>query len=335
MATGKKRPTFLESMCLPLKTFALDISKLRSKLRSKPKSKPKPSPTSNPKPQPKPWVRVNTTIPLPHPDIQPPVLKTARLTIRPLTLSDLHAYHALRRQPAAMTYSTYARPDLSLTETTAKLLTNIPTFDPNSNTSNSNSNNNYYFGIFLSSTNQLIGEGGVHTLSSPMCGWPELGYKFGVEHWGCGYGTEFVRGFLGWWWVLHREVQQKQVYGDSVVGKGGRGITEESASWCCDGMGDESIGEEEEMDMEKEKDMGEMGLAPGLAPELQPKPAGARGEAEAAEQICAWTAVENRRSQWVLIKAGFRPFMCWEWRGEQVIGWRSGAPALQNRHKRR
>ena len=48
-----------------------------------------------------------------------------------------------------------------------------------------------------------MGLGGVFKTTS-MLGWPEVGYMLKREHWGQGYGTEFLKAFAASWWSLPR-----------------------------------------------------------------------------------------------------------------------------------
>ncbi|KAI1435111.1 acyl-CoA N-acyltransferase [Xylaria sp. CBS 124048] len=164
-----------------------------------------------------------------------PEIRTERLVIRPLTQSDLTPFHRLRSQPAFMKHTTSGVPDASIHETQAKLdgLLNAPARSdafpfPT------------YFGIFLRATGELIGDGGVHLLASPACGWPELGCKFTSEYCGRGYGTEFLRAFTAWWWSLPRghvdggeDVPVRiRVHPDSVV-EGGDVAVEQLYAWIA------------------------------------------------------------------------------------------------------
>ncbi|KAI2616712.1 acyl-CoA N-acyltransferase [Hypoxylon sp. NC1633] len=142
------------------------------------------------------WAEVGTTLPcapLP-PNSRRETIRTARLVLRPMRKDDLQAYHELRSQPEAMTGTSLGRPDRNIDETRAALNAFL---SPNDSTA-------FLFGAFLASTGELIGEGGVQTLESSYCGWPEIGFKFRKEFWGQGYATEFLRALLDAWWKLPR-----------------------------------------------------------------------------------------------------------------------------------
>ena len=64
---------------------------------------------------------------------------------------------------------------------------------------------------------EMIGIGGCSTLSSPVFGWPAVGYQIRREHWGRGYATEFLRGWLGLWCALPREEVEIFVGEESVL----------------------------------------------------------------------------------------------------------------------
>jgi RimJ/RimL family protein N-acetyltransferase len=97
---------------------------------------------------------VSTTLPLVGDNL--PVLRSARLIIRPLLLSDINSYSTLRSQPEAMTSSSRGRPDLNIDETREKLFSLQAPYQ----------DSHVYFGIFLQnedgSEGDFIGDGGVH-----------------------------------------------------------------------------------------------------------------------------------------------------------------------------
>ncbi|KAI1371180.1 acyl-CoA N-acyltransferase [Hypoxylon crocopeplum] len=164
------------------------------------------------------WTSVRTTfpcVPLP-PNLYREPIRTERLVIRPMRDDDLQAYHALRSQPEAMTGTSLGRPDRDIDESRSAMRAFLPPSDKR----------RFLFGAFLASTGELIGEGGVHTLSSSSCGWPEIGYKFRKEFWGQGYATEFLRGFLQAWWALPRCHTELQVLPSSIRKPSGTEATE-------------------------------------------------------------------------------------------------------------
>ncbi|KAI1770987.1 acyl-CoA N-acyltransferase [Hypoxylon cercidicola] len=154
------------------------------------------------------WVFVETTlpcVPLP-PNSERNPIRTERLEIRPMREDDLSAYHGLRSQPEAMTGTMRGRPDRDIDESRSVLSEFLPPKDKKA----------FLFGVFLASTGELIGEGGVHTLESSACGWPEIGYKFRKEFWGRGYATEFLGALLGAWWRLPRSNIRLRVASSSI-----------------------------------------------------------------------------------------------------------------------
>ncbi|CAJ2503156.1 Uu.00g105500.m01.CDS01 [Anthostomella pinea] len=229
------------------------------------------------------WRPVMTTLPLNTPGSSDnhSSIHTKRLRMRPLARSDLHAYHVLRLQPEAMAHSTYRRPDANLEESSVKLDSIIAAAQPRC----------FYFGIFLAETGELIGDGGVHTLSSQACGWPELGYKLKREYWGRGLCTEFLTAYLKWWWGLPRRSIDRSGGGAGVAV--GVQISVHPRSIAAAGGGN-----------------------------------GACSKAVAVEQLYAWTTLDNFASQNVLRKAGFKSFIIWKQPGyeEWVIGWRNSRP---------
>jgi len=141
-----------------------------------------------------------------------------------------------------------------------------------------------YFGVFLRETGELIGDGGIHTLTSSTCGWPELGCKFGREHCGSGYGTEFLRAFTSWWWSLPRH----------RGGEDGAGLVPVSIRVHPDSV----VWEEER--------------------------AGTERKDRAVEQLYAWITPDNHASQSMVIKTGLEHFVNWQHPVKKiaVMGWR-------------
>ncbi|KAI2469040.1 acyl-CoA N-acyltransferase [Annulohypoxylon bovei var. microspora] len=154
------------------------------------------------------WTFVETTLPsLPlPPNSQREPIRTKRLVIRPMKEDDLQSYHELRSQPEAMTGTSRGRPDRDIHESQLAMSDFLSPKDSGM----------FLFGVFLASTGELIGEGGVHTLESSSCGWPEIGYKFRKESWGQGYATEFLSAFLEAWWNLPRSHVRRRVCSSSI-----------------------------------------------------------------------------------------------------------------------
>ncbi|KAI0886705.1 acyl-CoA N-acyltransferase [Annulohypoxylon maeteangense] len=154
------------------------------------------------------WTLVATTlpcVPLP-PNSQREPIRTKRLVIRPMQEDDLQSYHELRAQPEAMTGTARGRPDRDIDESRSAMSDFLSPKDDKM----------FLYGVFLASTGELIGEGGVHNLESSSCGWPEIGYKFRKEFWGQGYATEFLGAFLQAWWSLPRSHVKRRVCSSSV-----------------------------------------------------------------------------------------------------------------------
>ncbi|KAK9775446.1 putative GNAT domain-containing protein [Seiridium cardinale] len=151
--------------------------------------------------------KVRTTLPkqpLP-PNSERAPIKTARLVLRPFVQSDFDGVRALRTQPEVMVFTMTGRIDGDLSETQAKLDASLPPNDVKT----------FNFTISLSDTDELIGTGGVHKVESAL-GWPEVGYMFKREHWGKGYATEFMKGFVEAWWKLEREQAYMEVESQSI-----------------------------------------------------------------------------------------------------------------------
>lgn len=245
------------------------------------------------------WIKVITTLPQsPGPDSRleghenQPRFRTERLLMRPLRQSDLEAFHRLRSQPEFMKYTRNSIPDNNLRETQEKLddLINAPQ-SPDAFPFYT------YFGIFLKATGELIGDGGVHARASPACGWPEVGCKLGREHWRGGYGTEFLRAFVAWWWDLprHKADGREQPVPMKIL------VHPDSVIWDWKSRSREGE-EEEDTAVSHNTD--------------------ARGQA--IEQLYAWIATDNYACQRMVIKTGFEHFVTWEHHVKKVLvmGWR-------------
>ncbi|CAK7236512.1 hypothetical protein SCUCBS95973_009632 [Sporothrix curviconia] len=135
------------------------------------------------------WVTVLTTVPLLPlpPNNERAALVTERLIIRPPTEDDLAALYELRTLPEVMRNTKTGTIDVDIAFTRGRLVPFLAPGDART----------FNFAICLreAGDNKLIGIGGVHIFHS-VFGWPELGYMFHSAHWGKGYATEFVRGFL-------------------------------------------------------------------------------------------------------------------------------------------
>ncbi|KAJ3499212.1 hypothetical protein NLG97_g505 [Lecanicillium saksenae] len=139
-------------------------------------------------------VAVRSTLPVvpyPPPEQRSAIL-TERLLLRPFQDSDVQELFEMNSDPEVAQWSAKGIPHASLEETEKSL-------EP----MRQNILERQDFIICLASTGQVIGQGGHHRRSGPY-GWPEIGYTFKKAFWGQGYGTEFLQGFLQWWWTLPR-----------------------------------------------------------------------------------------------------------------------------------
>ncbi|KAI0863444.1 acyl-CoA N-acyltransferase [Xylaria cubensis] len=151
-------------------------------------------------------IKVKTTLPrFPANSARAPI-RTERLVIRPLTQDDLEAQHSLRTQPEVMACTASGTIDSDLAMTQDKLSPFLPPRDVDT----------YNPAICLASTGEFIGLGGVYATTSEL-GWPEVGYMLKKEHWGRGYGTEFMKAFVDAWWSLPRYETETAVDALSVV----------------------------------------------------------------------------------------------------------------------
>ncbi|KPM46519.1 hypothetical protein AK830_g43 [Neonectria ditissima] len=153
-----------------------------------------------------PWFSYSVTLPeTPLPNLsERPKIKTERLVVRPITEADLDAFHELRSLPELQLRSKIrGRPDKDKEET--KRVIDGMAQDTDSN---------WYFGAFLQSTNELIGEGGMpdclHMITSAS-GWPEAEFFIKPAYWRQGYGTELFNAVMDSWWNLPRQRKRQQI----------------------------------------------------------------------------------------------------------------------------
>lgn len=138
--------------------------------------------------------------PLP-PNADRPQMKTDRLLIRPFLPSDLEAFHSLRSIESTQKESTTrGRADRDLDES-KKHLEWFQTEDQL----------HWYFGAFLQSTGELIGECGFPDTDGWRSGRPEAEFLIKPEFCRQGYGTEMWNAILSSWWELPREKRRYQL----------------------------------------------------------------------------------------------------------------------------
>ncbi|KAL4727115.1 hypothetical protein ACLX1H_006016 [Fusarium chlamydosporum] len=139
-------------------------------------------------------------------------IETERLIIRPFTMKDLDAFHELRKIPELQTHSTgRGRASKDKDESERQLYSLVQ-----------DDQSHWYFGAFLKSTGELIGEGGlpdVLTMASSLSGWPEAEFLIKPQHSRQGYGTELWKAVMDSWWDLPRERRRHQLISLVVPGK--------------------------------------------------------------------------------------------------------------------
>lgn len=161
-----------------------------------------------------PWFSYTVTLPArPLPSIaERPHIKTKRLVIRPILPADLDAFYELRRCAETQEHSkTRGRPDRSKEETQQTI-----------EALNEDEQNHWYFGVFLQSTGEMIGEGGLpdcNTMSTSNSGWPEAEFLIKPQYWRQGYGTEMFDAIVNSWWKLPREKRRHQLIPALAPGK--------------------------------------------------------------------------------------------------------------------
>jgi RimJ/RimL family protein N-acetyltransferase len=161
-----------------------------------------------------PWFSYRVGLPeRPVPTIsERPQIKTKRLVVRPFLPSDLGSLYDLRRCSEIQLHSKMrGRIDHDKLETQRNL-----------DTLNHHEQNHWYFGAFLQSTGELIGEGGlpdIFDMATSASGWPEAEFLIKPGYWRQGYGTEFFKAVIDSWWDLPRERRRHQLIPALVADK--------------------------------------------------------------------------------------------------------------------
>ncbi|KAK6087833.1 GNAT N-acetyltransferase [Seiridium cupressi] len=161
-----------------------------------------------------PWFSYRVALPeRPLPDIPSrPKIETKRLVVRPIAPSDLDTFHDLRKRPEVQRHSKVrGRADKNKEETRQHI-----------DALNQDDQSHWYFGAFLRSTGELIGEGGLPeclTMATSASGWPEAEFLVKPEYWRQGYGTELFNAVMDSWWDLPRERRRHQLTPAVVPGK--------------------------------------------------------------------------------------------------------------------
>ncbi|KAF4446862.1 n- gnat protein [Fusarium austroafricanum] len=153
-----------------------------------------------------PWFSYSVTLPeRPVPSASDrPAIETERLVIRPFDMKDLDAFHELRHNSDLQKHST-ARGGATKDKSESERQLHSLVQDDQSH---------WWFGAFLKSTNECIGEGGladVLTMSSSLSGWPEAEFLIKPEYCRQGYGTELFTAVMDSWWNLPRERRRHQL----------------------------------------------------------------------------------------------------------------------------
>ncbi|KAJ0114124.1 acyltransferase [Diaporthe amygdali] len=142
-------------------------------------------------------------------------IRTDRLIVRPLLPSDLEAFHELRKIGETQIHSTArGRPDRDVEETRQNLERLQAPHDQR----------HWYWGAFLASTGELIGEAGLpDSEDQPTSGWTRFEILLKPAYWRQGYGTELFKAVMEAWWKLPGEKRRRQllpmVVGDKEPGE--------------------------------------------------------------------------------------------------------------------
>ncbi|KAH8667061.1 acyl-CoA N-acyltransferase [Xylariales sp. PMI_506] len=152
-----------------------------------------------------PWFNYTIKLPSnPLPAIEErPHIKTERLLVRPFVTSDLEAFHEFRSIAETQNHSTTrGRPDRDLEESRQNLENLTTTY----------ADSHWWFGAWLQSTGELIGEGGLPDVDGPRSGRPEAEILIKPAYWRQGYGTELWKAVTSSWWELPREPRRHQLF---------------------------------------------------------------------------------------------------------------------------
>lgn len=142
-------------------------------------------------------------------------IRTDRLIIRPFLPSDLEAFHELRSIEEIQVGSTSrGRPDRDLEESRQNLERLQAPYDKR----------HWYWGAFLASTGELIGEAGLpDSEEQPTSGWTRFEILIKPAFQRQGYGSELYKAVLDEWWKLPGEKRRRQllpiVAGDKEPGE--------------------------------------------------------------------------------------------------------------------
>lgn len=161
-----------------------------------------------------PWFSYSVTLPQhPLPSLaERSQIKTERLVVRPLTEADLHDFHELRRLSDLQSLSQHRGRSDKDEEETKRYINHLL----------QDEDTHWYFGAFLQSTNELIGEGGMPDclhMTTSASGWPEAEFLIKLEYWRQGYGTEFFNAVMDSWWELPRQRKRLQLLPAIAPGK--------------------------------------------------------------------------------------------------------------------
>lgn len=152
-----------------------------------------------------PWMSYKIKLPIrPLPPVSArPEIKTERLVVRPIMPTDVEAFHELRQDGDTQAQSTSrGRPDRDLDETRENVAKLQAPHDER----------HWYWGAFLASTGEMIGEGGIpDSEDQPTSGWTRCEILIKSAYWRQGYGTELFTAVLNSWWDLPRELRRHQL----------------------------------------------------------------------------------------------------------------------------
>lgn len=154
--------------------------------------------------------KVFTTRPRPLLGNLPEPIITDLFILRPLHLSDLEAYHSLRKDPEVLHLlrGREGKPVENKSETESETRKYLEELQPE----HPLICNQYYFGVFLKKSDdnegELIGEVGVYLHFNA---WPSIYYYLKKNHWGKGYASKFVPPFISYWWSLPRMTTRIQL----------------------------------------------------------------------------------------------------------------------------
>jgi [ribosomal protein S5]-alanine N-acetyltransferase len=149
--------------------------------------------------------------------MSPPLLESARLRMRPLSVDDAEAMHLIYGDEEAMRWWSHP-PHTSLDETRARMEKNIGSPDWRA------------WAITLKGDDTAVGQLAAHEKRQGKV--IEIGYSLARTHWGKGYAREAVSRLLD---LLFRDEGNRRVFADTDPDNAGSNGLLEGLGFVCEG----------------------------------------------------------------------------------------------------